>query len=187
MQQVVEGYEIIIYTGIHEVEMWKPVPIDGFDKLYEVSNLGRIRRAKTGNLRTVVVSSDGYCQFGLSMNGIRTSKRVHVFVGKCFVPNPHNRNSINHKDGNKANPHWKNLEWCTQQENIIHAVETGLMNTAKGERQWLSKFKENDIIEIRNKHKNGIPVTDLANAYNVTYNAIRGIIIGRTWKHIKAA
>lgn len=45
---------------------------------------------------------------------------VHRLVAKCFVPNPHNLPTVNHKDGNKLNNHADNLEWMTQRQNVRH-------------------------------------------------------------------
>ena len=55
---------------------------------------------------------------------------LHRLVALAWVhnPDPLNKIHVNHKDGNKRNPHYKNLEWVTPTENSIHAVRTGLRN-----------------------------------------------------------
>lgn len=51
---------------------------------------------------------------------------VHRLVALHFLPNPYQHPQVNHKDGNKANNHVSNLEWCSAASNAQHALETGL-------------------------------------------------------------
>ena len=55
-----------------------------------------------------------------------TEYSVHRLVAMMYIPNPENKKQINHKDGNKTNNHYSNLEWVTNYENHLHAVELGL-------------------------------------------------------------
>lgn len=52
--------------------------------------------------------------------------RVHRLVAEKYIPNPDNLPFVNHKDGNKVNNCVDNLEWCTQRQNVHHALRTGL-------------------------------------------------------------
>jgi hypothetical protein len=66
-------------------------------------------------------------------------------VAKVFIPNPENKEQVNHIDGNKQNACLNNLEWCTNQENQIHKVSTGLSNCTKKIIQYdlqMNKIKE---------------------------------------------
>jgi len=101
--------------------MWKDV--SGYEGLYEVSNLGRVK-----SKRKIISSVDdgkGYPRLHLSKDGKAKSFRVHRLVAEAFIPNPDCFPIVNHKDGNKENNTVENLEWCTQLENVEHAYING--------------------------------------------------------------
>ena len=111
-------------------EIWKRLIYHGEDygDWYEVSNIGNIRNSRTHRIRKLNVLPKGYAFVGVSL-GSRDDKplfKVHRAVAETFIPNPMNLPTINHIDGNKLNNIVENLEWCTYQENIIHAVQNGL-------------------------------------------------------------
>ncbi len=69
----------------------------------------------------------GYCSVKITYDGgCDRTVFVHRLVCMAFLPNPENKPQVNHKDGNPANNHVSNLEWCTALENMAHARETGL-------------------------------------------------------------
>lgn len=72
---------------------------------------------------------------------------LHRMVGEAWVDNPrrHKATVINHKDGDKLNPHYTNLEWCTQAENLHHSLVTGL-NT-QNMRCRVKDFKTGEVSE----------------------------------------
>ena len=69
-------------------------------------------------------------------------KKVHRLIALTFIPNPENKPTINHKDGNKSNNNVANLEWATACENVRHAINTGLINDneLKQRMTYASKF-----------------------------------------------
>jgi hypothetical protein len=54
---------------------------------------------------------------------------IHRLVAQTFIPNPNNLPTVNHKDLNKKNNYYKNLEWCTYPENCTHALLNGVKST----------------------------------------------------------
>lgn len=98
-------------------EIWKDVL--GYEGLYEVSNLGRIKKKFKHKEIICKPSEDyrGYKQIVLTKDHKRKSFKVHRLVAQVFIPNPNNLPQINHKDENKLNNRIDNLEWCTQQFN----------------------------------------------------------------------
>lgn len=125
-------------------EAWKD--IEGCGGSYRISNLGRVktlpRVVYRGNfmsrqiikekILTPEITNRGYYRITFQKNKIKVHISVHRLVGLHFVTNPENKPQINHKDGNKANNYYKNLEWCTSMENVQHSYDTGLNVAKKG-------------------------------------------------------
>src|SRR5687768_7809758 len=108
------------------MELWKPIP--GYEDLYEISNLGRVksfRRLKKGSNYKVLKNhlSLGYHTVCLTKNGKTVITKVHRLVAKSFIPNPDNKPEVNHIDMVRNNNHFSNLEWVTRSENIKHAFK----------------------------------------------------------------
>lgn len=110
-------------------EIWKP--IKGFENLYEVSNLGRVKSIftkfadKNGKIMTKkqtilkqCFTSTGYLMVNLNHKPFK----VHRLVATAFIPNPNNKPQVNHIDFNPLNNKVQNLEWATSKENINHTV-----------------------------------------------------------------
>lgn len=104
-------------------EIWKPVV--GYEGLYEVSNLGRVKSLNynhTGKegLLSLVPDKNGYSKVGLCKNGKRKPYYVHRLVAEAFIPNPNNLPEVNHKIDNfehRSDNRVENLEWCTAEYN----------------------------------------------------------------------
>ena len=131
-----------------EQEHW--TPIERFNGEYEVSNLGRVRsmkkyRGATGRIMPQTIQRKGYYAVTCWMNNKAICVKVHRLVIETFKPNPDSLPCINHIDGNKLNNHIDNLEWCTYQQNMQHAVRTGLTHP----HQWTDE--ERKQISERNR------------------------------------
>ena len=104
---------------------------------YKISDSGDVVSIKTGKLMSQQLSSDGYPVVSLTGIG-RTTYRVHRLVAYSFVDKVEGKYEINHKDGDKTNNHYTNLEWCNRSENMKHAWSTGLMShSAEGRDQYI--------------------------------------------------
>lgn len=73
----------------------------------------------------------GYVEVQGWVNGTFHNYRVHRLVALAFIPNPNNFPYINHKDACKSNNNVSNLEWCSQQDNSLHAKHMGLLGRCK--------------------------------------------------------
>lgn len=80
------------------------------------------------------INNKGYVMVRLWKNNASVSKLVHRLVAETFIPKIEGKHEVNHIDGNKTNNNVKNLEWCTRQENNIHAKKLGA-------KQYSSDFK----------------------------------------------
>lgn len=97
----------------------------GYEGFYTITSDGHVFN-KSGKEKIPFLNRYGYKMVSLYKNTERKNKYVHRLVAEAFIKNIENKPMINHKDGNKLNNRMENLEWCTNQENQIHAVETGL-------------------------------------------------------------
>lgn len=95
--------------------------IYSLDHNYDKVN-GTAERRKGKKLKPAQ-DKDGYLRVCLSRQGERHCYFVHRLVASAYIPNPKNRPTVNHIDGNKTNNHYKNLEWATQKEQKIHSME----------------------------------------------------------------
>lgn len=117
-------------------ELWKPVA--GFEDRYQVSNLGNVRSIQTNHgkyqeklLKQNRTSTSDYAYVKLTVKDKTTQHSVHRLVAKAFIPNPENKPTVNHIDGNKLNNNACNLEWNTYSENLKHAHSTGLKKASR--------------------------------------------------------
>lgn len=102
--------------------MWKD--IKGYEGKYQISDSGNVKSLITHKYLKLV-DNKGYKRVFLS-NPYRRWYLVHRLVAEAFIPNPENKPTVNHIDGNKQNNCVDNLEWATYSENNIHAIKNNL-------------------------------------------------------------
>jgi hypothetical protein len=129
---------------LNKKEIWRD--IEGFEEMYQISNLGRVkslkrisRRYSNGGVKfeqerilKTRTNTSGYEDVPLTKNGKCKRFSIHRLVAKAFLE-PSDKPEVNHKDGNKLNNNVSNLEWCTKAENIKHSFKMGLNSTKKAQ------------------------------------------------------
>lgn len=96
-------------------EVWSPVK--GYEGLYAVSSMGRVKNLRTGKILKPSKTKNGYLKVNLWKNGKCKQTRVHRLVAEAFLGNPGNKPCVNHLDEVKTSNHYSNLEFCTHKEN----------------------------------------------------------------------
>ena len=127
------------------MEIWKN--IKGYEDSYEVSNLGNVR-SKTrlvervspsgkkclytynSKILNAVATKKGYLRLGLYNNDVKNNHQIHRLVAMNFIPNPLNKEQVNHINGIKIDNRVENLEWVSNYENFRHSVNMGLQENS---------------------------------------------------------
>ena len=137
-------------------EEWKE--LKDFEEFYEISNMGRIYSKRKKKIMTVLDHNCGYVQINLIGKGFKTHKYIHRLVAEHFVPNEENKPMVNHKDGDKRNNQYTNLEWCTARENQQHSRKVLKRETYKIP---VTYGKEHHNSKKINQIKNGTVINNL--------------------------
>lgn len=168
------------------------VDIKGFEGLYQISNLGRVKSLSRPSLPKVRaiplpirfikvnISLSGYAICGLSKDGQSTMLFVHRLIALHFIPNPEEKPYVNHIDGVKSNYNIENLEWVTPKENAAHASRIGLLK-----RKSATERLSFEIAEKIRVQKPYYTVSKLAEMYNVRPITIYNVLNYTTWKKEK--
>jgi hypothetical protein len=166
-----------------EQEVWVPLPVedDALRRIYQVSNLGRVRSLKRKGWY-VLKARTGSPNDHVPYPNVRIKNKklyVHRLVCRAFHgPAPTGENIVLHQDGNPENCRWDNLRWGSQSSNQID-----IMRQRSRLRQHL--LTEQEVLQIRALHRqSGWSLTQLAELFKLTPKAIREIISYQTWKHL---
>ena len=160
-------------------ETWLPAP--GFEGLYEVSDHGRVRNARTGLVLRPNYDLQSYNRTALSKDGKPHYRRVCRLVAEVFIPNPDNKPQVNHKNGLKSDDHATNLEWVTASENTLHWVYELSRHYHHGHTE--SRFSPADLVEIRRlRNEDRWYLQQIAAKYAVSIHTIYAILNGKTYR-----
>lgn len=174
-----------------KVEEWRPIV--GWEHLYSISNLGRIRSLdkrvacghggtalRRGRIIKPVLKGGRYLVVTLADGDIRQQFFVHDLVLLMFKGvKPEGYQSC-HNDGNKANNAAENLRYDTPKNNTLDKIEHGTLR--RGETHGMVKLTIEQVLEIRKS--TGFKGIDLADQYGISPSQISSIRKYKTWKHI---
>lgn len=145
-----EKYKVKIINDDYDNNIiWKQLEIDGFKHL-EACEQGIIRNIKTK--KQVVGSDDGRYKRIKGDKSVKSkSLFTHRIIAMTFIDNPDNKSSVNHIDGDTYNNNVNNLEWATHSENMVHAINTGLVDRSKNKHNYRQVYQLELNGEILNK------------------------------------
>lgn len=171
--------------SIPELETWKPV--DGWDALYEVSSLGRLRSTGAGRRHSGRVlrgwRRKGYVvvSLGRGTPRSRVDYYLHALVAAAFIgPRPAGL-QINHIDATKSNNRVDNLEYVTAKQNQQHAARLGLKFIPLGASNGRSKVTPTVAREIRELHASGRTRAEIARMKSLGWTTVNHIVRGSRW------
>ena len=168
-------------------ERWLPCP--GYEGLYEVSDLGRMKSLgdRQGRVRILAqgLDSSGYPTVMLTKEGKRGPRTVHRLVALAF--NGDKRNILHceaaHLDGSRTNNRADNLKWVSHTENMSHKFIHGTDH--RGSKHPKSKLTEDQAQAIISRLASGESCADIAPDFGVSKWAVESILKGRNWRHLQ--
>lgn len=117
-------------------------------------------------------------------NGEKRIESCHRLVAIYFIDNPENKPQVNHKDGNKNNNYFENLEWVTNEENMKHRYEVlKSFIYLKNNNCKFKKLNENQVLQIPSLLKTHSK-KQIAELFNVCPTTITEITNGRSWTYL---
>lgn len=180
------------------MEEWKD--IKGYEGLYQVSTLGRVRslpRKYSPRERYLRpgIGTNGYLRVVLSKNGIVCDKDIHRLVAQAFIPNPDNMPFVNHKDEVKIHNQVENLEWCTPKYNVNYGgCLQRISESRKGQRlsaETIDKIRSKNMKKVMcietGKVFDSIKSAEAATNATTICNALKGRIKtagGYHWRYV---
>jgi hypothetical protein len=166
-------------------DKWIKVP--GY--LIEVTKSGKVRDYITKELKTIYLTKSGYQLINSKTDeNIFKTKGVHQLVALTFIGPCPQKHEVNHKDLDKQNNCYKNLEYLTRKKNHKHArLNLGnwsiYPNPRKGSQLPWSKLKEKDIPKIFKLHKKGLLQREISKIFGVSRALIGYVLNKKIWRN----
>ena len=100
--------------------------IKGYETLYEISNLGRVKNLTSDKIlknNLIKVHREYYV---IQLRNKKSMKRIHVLIAEAFIPNPKNKPKVDHIDRDRTNNNIDNLRWITLSEYLMKSEYSGV-------------------------------------------------------------
>jgi hypothetical protein len=146
-------------------EIWKD--IEGYEGLYQVSNLGRVKslnriiatkmnisRLMKGKVLTIVPDPNNYMKVLLSKEGKQQIYLVHRLVAQAFIPNPDNKSEIDHINTDRTDNRVENLQWVTRKENCNNPLTKEKIAAFGRTRVFSSEMKQKMSLALKGRKIN---------------------------------
>lgn len=179
-QNIVDEY---LYDKAHR--LWKPVIINNKETAYMISNTGELFSLRFNKIMSPSKLPNGYLQAIIHTDDGNYHKLIHRLVAEAFIEHSPERNVVNHKNGKKDRNWVGNLEWVTNQENMDHAVATGLIDN-KGENQVNHKYTTEQIEMVCKLLESGDSNTEVAKKLAIPRHIVEHVKNGASWSHISS-
>jgi len=177
-------------------EIWKE--IKGYENMYQVSNLGKIKSLKryiyNNRYGQSLVSEKilkagknyGYLHVLLCKNGQMKNFKVHRLVAQAFLrlDITNKKLCVCHKDDNPQNNKLDNLWLGTHKDNTQDMFSKNRQHNRNGEKHPSSKLTEKQVKKIRELLKTPLFQREIAKMYNISNKTISKIHTNKSWKHI---
>lgn len=160
------------------VEIWKPVK--GFEGLYEVSNLGRVKSIERNGTKGIVLKQHidryGYMKVVLHKNDRPHYFTAHRLVASAFLNNPEGKKTVDHIDCNRTNNCVDNLRWTTMHENLLHSHRLGRQKW--NAKPLIAKSPTGQVLRFNSQHEaekgTGVSQTNIGKCANGQIKAVKG-------------
>lgn len=151
---------------------------------YEITSTGEIRNGITKKKLSPCLGNHGY--MAVTLKVINKNVLVHRMLCEIWLPNPENKEQVNHKNGTKTHNTLDNLEWVTRSENMQHAADLQLLsfNGKCGEECNLAKHSEIKIRNVCEDLQNGMRNIDVMEKHGVSKDVVKSLKAGDSWKHV---
>lgn len=165
-------------------EEWKP--LRGYDRNYDVSNLGRVRTMLDRKSKIKIIKQYGtgrdrvHLSVNLRLNGKQVTRLVHHLVAQVWLPPNPSGLIILHGAGGRRDNRPGNLSYGTYKQNAGPDRERD-GTLVRGEESCWAKLTEQDVVNIRNSNET---CQTLAKRYGVCAMTISSARTRKSWKHV---